>query len=137
MFAPTSKTTAPGLRDRSARSGYRSRNSIGCLPSRIRRSFRKRSVVMTTLRLRNDLRIRLGRHPIELRERYPDLADLSLRPGAVVFDVGANIGNFSESVLAHQPWARIHAFEPQAGPRATLQEALAPFGKGIVINATA
>jgi FkbM family methyltransferase len=92
---------------------------------------------MTTLRLRNDLRIRLRRHPIELRERYPDLADLSLRPGAVVFDVGANIGNFSESVLAHQPWARIHAFEPQAGPRATLQEALAPFGKGIVINATA
>ena len=87
--------------------------------------------------MRNDLRIRLGRHPIELRERYPDLADLSLRRGAVVFDVGANVGNFSESVLAHQPWVRIHAFEPQDGPRAKLQEALVPFGDGIVINATA
>jgi FkbM family methyltransferase len=92
---------------------------------------------LTTLRGRNDLRLRLGRHPIELRERYPDLADLSLRRGAVVFDVGANVGYFSECVLAHQPWARIHAFEPQPGPRAKLEEVLAPYGDGIVINATA
>ncbi len=99
--------------------------------------FRPAVLALTSLRLRNDLRLRLGRHPIELRERYPDLADLSLRRGAVVFDVGANIGNFSESVLAHQPWASIHAFEPLAGPRQKLQEALTPYGNGIVINATA
>jgi FkbM family methyltransferase len=99
--------------------------------------FRSAFRALTTLRLRNDLRLRLGQHPIELRERYPDLAELSLQRGAVVFDVGANVGYFSESVLAHQPWARIHAFEPLADACAKLRGALAPFGDGIVINATA
>lgn len=32
--------------------------------------------------------------------------------GDVVFDVGANVGDFTECALAHQPWAVIHAFEP-------------------------
>lgn len=99
--------------------------------------FRSAVRALTTLRLRNDLRLRLGRHPIELRERYPDLADLHLRRGAVVFDVGANVGYFSESVLAHQPWACIHAFEPLPDARARLQQALAPFGDNIAINSAA
>lgn len=99
--------------------------------------FRSTVRALTSLRFRNDVRLRLSRHPIELRDRYPDLADLSLRRGALVFDVGANIGNFSESVLAHQPWVQIHAFEPLVEPRAKLQTALAPYGKGIVINAIA
>jgi FkbM family methyltransferase len=92
---------------------------------------------LTTLRRRNDIRMRLGRHPIELRQRYPDITDLHLPSGAVVFDVGANVGYFSESLLAHQPWASIHAFEPLPDARAKLAEALAPYGNGIVINATA
>jgi len=81
--------------------------------------------------------MRLGRYPIELRQRYADIAELNLRAGAVVFDVGANVGYFSESVLAHQPWAEIHAFEPLPDARATLAETLAPYGAGIVINGSA
>jgi FkbM family methyltransferase len=81
--------------------------------------------------------MRLGRHPIELRQRYADIADLHLRRGAVVFDVGANVGYFSESLLAHQPWAYLHAFEPLPDARTQLADALAPYGEGIVINAAA
>jgi FkbM family methyltransferase len=37
---------------------------------------------------------------------------MRLRRGAVVFDVGANVGQFAESVIAHQPLAHLHVFEP-------------------------
>jgi FkbM family methyltransferase len=48
--------------------------------------------------------------------------------GDVVIDVGANVGDFSEAVLAHQQWAKIHAFEPLPAPFGTLRKKLAPFG---------
>lgn len=91
----------------------------------------------TSLRLRNDLRLRLGRHPIELRERFPDLAAVPLGKGAVVIDGGANVGAFSECVLAWQPWARLHAFEPIPEVFATLQERLAPYGGGVSLQRAA
>ena len=78
----------------------------------------------------------MRRHPIELRERFPDLAAVSLRRNAVVFDAGANVGSFSECVLAYQPWARLHVFEPIPDVFATLEQRLAPYG-GIVLNRTA
>lgn len=87
----------------------------------------------TSLRVRNAVRLRLGRHPIELRERYPDLAAVPLRRGAVVLDVGANVGAFSECVLAWQPWARLHVFEPIPAAFTTLVQRLTPYG-GIVLN---
>lgn len=64
------------------------------------------------LRRRNSIRLALKRHPIELRSRWPELAMFNLAKGDVVFDVGANVGDFTECVLAHQPWTIIHAFEP-------------------------
>ncbi|HEX6087691.1 MAG TPA: FkbM family methyltransferase [Thermoanaerobaculia bacterium] len=91
---------------------------------------------VTSLRLRNDLRLRLRRHPIELRERYPDLGAVPLRRGAVVFDVGANVGYFSECALAWQPWLELHAFEPIPAACATLEERLSLYG-GITVNRTA
>jgi FkbM family methyltransferase len=90
----------------------------------------------TSLRLRNAIRIALRRHPIELRDRYPDLAAVPLRRGAVVFDVGANVGSFSECVLAYQPWMRLHVFEPIPAAFATLTGRLAAHG-GMVFNAIA
>jgi FkbM family methyltransferase len=80
------------------------------------------------LRARNAVRMALGRYPKSLRERHPDLALMRLRRGAVVLDVGAHEGDFSECVLAHQPWARLHAFEPLPGAFAELRRRLAPFG---------
>jgi FkbM family methyltransferase len=90
----------------------------------------------TSLRLRNDLRLRLGRHPIGLRERFPDLAAVPLERRAVVIDGGANVGAFSECVLAWQPWARLHVFEPLPEAFATLQERLARFG-GVAFHRSA
>ena len=86
---------------------------------------------VVSLRRRNQLRLLAGLHPAGLRSRYPDLALMRLPAGAVVFDVGAHIGEFSECVLAHQPWAIIHAFEPQPEVFAQLRRRLAYFG-GIV-----
>ena len=37
---------------------------------------------------------------------------IGLHRGAVVVDVGANVGDFSECVLAFQPWARLYLVEP-------------------------
>lgn len=90
----------------------------------------------TSLRLRHDLRLRLRRHPIELRRRYPALEAVPLRRGAVVVDGGAHVGAFSECVLAWQPWARLHVFEPAATPFAELRQRLAPFG-GVTFNQAA
>jgi FkbM family methyltransferase len=68
--------------------------------------------VAVPLRARNSIRLTLHRHPIERRLRWADLAMLRIGKGDVVFDVGANVGDFTECVLAHQPWAVVHAFEP-------------------------
>jgi FkbM family methyltransferase len=38
--------------------------------------------------------------------------DITLEPGAVIFDVGANVGMFSIAMMQRYPGARIHAFEP-------------------------
>jgi FkbM family methyltransferase len=54
----------------------------------------------------------LRRHPIEYRLRWPDLDMFDLSSGDVVFDVGANVGDFVECVLAYQPRVIVHAFEP-------------------------
>lgn len=64
------------------------------------------------LRTRNAIRVALKRHPIEYRSRWPDLAMFNLAKNDVVFDVGANVGEFTECVLAFQPRAIVHAFEP-------------------------
>ncbi len=64
------------------------------------------------LRTRNRVRLWLRRHPIEYRLRWPDLAICDLRKNDVVLDVGAHVGDFVECVLAHQPHAIVHAFEP-------------------------
>lgn len=64
------------------------------------------------LRFRVAARVAFGLHPREYRERYPDLEVVGLRRDAVVIDVGANVGDFAECVLAFQPWARLHLIEP-------------------------
>lgn len=64
------------------------------------------------LPLRNSIRLALGRHPIEYRGRWPELARIPLRRGDVVIDAGAHVGDFASCALAHQPWLRLHAFEP-------------------------
>lgn len=68
------------------------------------------------LRVRNRIRLFLKRHPYEYRSRWPDLAMLTLRHKDVVIDVGANVGDFTECVLAYQPGAVVHAFEPLPEP---------------------
>src|SRR5262245_25558994 len=80
------------------------------------------------LRLRNHIRLLLGRHPAELRAWYPDLEMVSLARGDIVIDVGAHVGNFAEAALAYQPWVKIHAFEPLPAAFGVLQTKLAPFG---------
>jgi FkbM family methyltransferase len=82
----------------------------------------------TSLRLRNHLRLLLGMHPARLRDGFPDLEIIRLSRGDVVIDVGAHVGDFSEAVLAHQPWVKIHAFEPLPKAFCILQTKLAPFG---------
>jgi len=67
---------------------------------------------LVPLPLRNSIRLALGRHPIEYRSRWPELARIPLRRGDVVMDVGAHVGDFAECVLAYQPWLSVHAFEP-------------------------
>lgn len=68
------------------------------------------------LRMRNAIRLFLRRHPIEYRSRWPDLEMFQLSRNDLVFDVGANIGDFIECVLAYEPWAIVHAFEPLQEP---------------------
>jgi|SRR5215469_4494526 len=83
---------------------------------------------LTSVRLRNYLRLWLGMHPARLRDQFPDLEMVGLSRGDVVIDVGAYVGDFSVAILAHQPWAKIHAFEPLPAAFRTLQKTLAPFG---------
>jgi FkbM family methyltransferase len=80
------------------------------------------------LRLRNHIRLLLGRHPAELRDGFPDLEMVSLARGDVVIDCGAHVGDFAEAVLAYQPWVKIHAFEPLPAAFGVLQTKLTPFG---------
>src|SRR6266705_2669800 len=58
---------------------------------------------------------------------------MRLRPGAVVVDVGANVGQFAESVIAHQPYAQLHLFEPIPEAFEALRRHLADLG-GIHFN---
>jgi FkbM family methyltransferase len=85
---------------------------------------------------RNVVRLALGRHPIEYRSRWPDIEMCSLKRGDVVFDVGANVGDFTEFVLAYQPWAIVHAFEPLPSAFAVLQRRFGEY-PGIYCNQAA
>jgi FkbM family methyltransferase len=76
---------------------------------------------LVPLRTRNFVRLALKRHPIQYRSRWPDLEMFNLARNDVVFDVGANVGWFVECVLAYQPWAIVHAFEPVPQAFAVLQ----------------
>jgi FkbM family methyltransferase len=88
------------------------------------------------LRVRNQVRVWLRRHPYELRARWPDLAMMDLPPRPVVVDVGAHVGHFSETVLALRPAATVFAFEPQPGAFAELRARLGTFDR-VDLNACA
>lgn len=45
-------------------------------------------------------------------------------PGPVVWDVGANVGDYAREVLDRLPHARLFAFEPQRGAHAQLEQYL-------------
>lgn len=83
----------------------------------------------TSLRMRNWFRIKLGRYPKSLQSRYPDIAEIDLRHGHVVIDVGANIGQFSEVALAYSPLIDLHVFEPIPAAFKDLTSCLAPYGE--------
>jgi hypothetical protein len=83
---------------------------------------------LTSLRLRNQLRLLLGLHPMMQRQWFPDLEVVELSRGDLVIDVGACVGDFSESILAHQPWAKIHAFEPLRTAFVALRKSWPPSG---------
>ena len=53
-----------------------------------------------------------------------------LRSGSVVFDVGANTGEFALAVRRLLPDAEIHCFEPAASTFGTLRERIAEQGAG-------
>lgn len=77
---------------------------------------------LVSLPRRNQIRLALKRHPIEFREMWPEIGAMGLKPGDVVLDVGANVGDFTLCTLAFQPWAAVHAFEPLPGPFWQLQK---------------
>lgn len=56
------------------------------------------------------------------------------RSGCVVFDVGANVGNYARMVLDICPQARIYAFEPHPQTFAALKENL-PIANVVAVNA--
>jgi amino acid adenylation domain-containing protein/FkbM family methyltransferase len=58
---------------------------------------------------------------------------ITLRDGAVVFDVGANIGMFSLFALAAVPDARVYAFEPLSEAFRALRENLAGRGDAVTL----
>ena len=80
--------------------------------------------MLPPLHWRNQVRVWLHRHPLELRLHYPDIGDLHLPQEPVVFDVGSNTGQFAESMLAWRPRACVHAFEPQACALAAMKSLL-------------
>jgi FkbM family methyltransferase len=85
---------------------------------------------------RNSIRLALKRHPFEYQSRWPDIEIFKLGRRDVVFDVGANVGDFTECVLAYQPWAVVHAFEPLPSAFAVLYRKFADYPE-IYCNKTA
>ena len=85
---------------------------------------------------RNFIRLTLKRHPFEYRSKWPDIEMFRLGRRDVVFDVGANVGDFTECVLAYQPWAVVHAFEPLPAAFANLHRKFADY-PDIYCNETA
>jgi FkbM family methyltransferase len=83
--------------------------------------------LLPPLHWRNQLRVWLRRHPLELRLHYPDIGDMRLPPEPVVFDVGSNTGQFAESFLAWRPRAYVHAFEPQVSALEAMQSLLGAY----------
>lgn len=83
---------------------------------------------------RNELRLLFGRYPKPLRARFPALARLGLSRKAVVFDIGAHIGDFAECVLAYRPHARLFAFEPLPEAFARLQSRMQSYPNATVEN---
>jgi FkbM family methyltransferase len=79
---------------------------------------------------RNDLAFRLARRIVNLHEGNNDcdmrtngelrLARTVLPSSRVVFDVGANIGDWTEGALAINPRAQYHCFEPSRATFASL-----------------
>ncbi|WCJ58129.1 FkbM family methyltransferase [Fontisphaera persica] len=62
------------------------------------------------------------------RDSLMDVANLfGPSPPKVIFDVGANVGQFLGRVLQHFPSAHCHAFEPFPQAFATLQQFAAPY----------
>lgn len=86
------------------------------------------------LELRNWTRLLLGKHPIEYRARWPEIAHLNLKQGEIVIDVGANVGDFVECCLAYQPWAFIHAFEPLPNAFKELQKKFSSYARVFTVN---
>ena len=77
----------------------------------------------------------------ELLQFYDDIFEkgvytrhgITLREGACVFDVGANIGMFTLFVASQVPGARIFAFEPAPPLFAILSATAAPFGDRVAL----
>jgi amino acid adenylation domain-containing protein/FkbM family methyltransferase len=69
----------------------------------------------------------------EIFERQTYLQNgIALRPGAVVFDVGANIGMFSLFASAQSPGSRIYAFEPVGPIFDSMRRNAAAYAPGVV-----
>lgn len=61
----------------------------------------------------------------DVRRYYPFWETVVLpRDIAVVFDIGANNGEFSKEVFSHLPGAEVYAFEPLSDCFATMEKAL-------------
>ncbi|MFJ2211768.1 FkbM family methyltransferase [Streptomyces sp. NPDC101062] len=81
-------------------------------------------------------------HEAEARWQYEEMFqegcyhDVELRPGALVLDVGANIGLFTYFVRRVCPTARVRAFEPMPHPRAALRRNLDlhDLGDGVTVE---
>lgn len=85
------------------------------------------------LRLRTAIRVFLHRYPYDRRVRFPEIGRLRLPLRPVVFDAGANVGDFAEAMIAFRPWVRLHCFEPLPDAFATLQQTVGSYG-GIALN---
>ena len=78
----------------------------------------KRAIARSTVRVFNAAGLEVKR-----RAKSPATTLLGLRnrPFQTIVDVGANEGQFAAIARGHFPNARILCFEPQPGPRATLE----------------
>lgn len=80
------------------------------------------------LRRRHQLRMLLGGYPLQHRAEYPDLAAVEIGVRPVIFDVGANVGQFLVSALAWWPLATVHSFEPIPAAAGKLEHEFADWG---------